>query len=372
MYNVCIYSLHSNKTTTMEASLKRRFQHMHPDHLIPLAVRSPPPPSSPDHHHLLPKRRLDDFPAATSQPLHHDHHHHHVYAGGQRIMKPNQYPNLQVTMSSSHHHRFDSSSIFYPNSIFTSSTPTSFNVPLHGDSTTPPPIASLTDPYSTPLVTPPPVFASRSWAAPAPVLAFPYILPAGHVVGGGGGTTATTSLPPLVELCNQKEQVGAPDDKARARKAVNEKNLQRRRRIREKFSSLEKLVPATRRRLNKAAMLEEACKYIKFLEAQVKALESMRRAPAFGAGGGGHPGSLAAAAAVPARVLEELSQERVLEMMVNSEKTQAVLSEKGWCVVSLEQAEVLKSALQSLLLKQKLMASAQTMQHLHLGHHQPY
>lgn len=187
-------------------------------------------------------------------------------------------------------------------------------------------------------------------------------------MGGGTGPATTSSLPPLVELGNNKEQV--PDDKARARKAVNEKNLQRRRRIREKFISLEKLVPGTRRRLNKAAMLEEACKYIKFLEAQVKALSSMRLPAALPAFGGGHPASFAAA--VP-RLLEELSQEQVLEMMVNSEKTQAVLSEKGWCVVSLEQAEVLKSALQSLLLKQKLTASSQMTQHLHLGHHlQPY
>lgn len=337
----------------MEASLKRRFQYMQPD-LIPLAVRPPPPPaaSSPDHHHLLPKRRLDDFPAATSQ-----RHDRHAYAGGQLIMKPNLYHKLQATTSTS-------SSIFYPNSLF-SSTCTSFN-PLHGESSVPPapPPASLT-PSTTP-----PVFTS-GWAPPAPLLALPYLLPAGHVVGGGTGPATTSSLPPLVELGNNKEQVlGAADDKARARKAVNEKNLQRRRRIREKLISLETLVPATRRRLNKAAMLEEACKYIKFLEAQVKALSSMRRPAALPAFGCGHPGSFEAA--VP-RVLEELSQEQVLEMMVNSEKTQAVLSEKGWCVVSLEQAEMLKSALQSLLLKQKLMASSQMTQHLHLGHHlQPY
>lgn len=102
---------------------------------------------------------------------------------------------------------------------------------------------------------------------------------------------------------------------------------QRRQRVREKIESLKELLPVDKKkRLDTAVVLENAGKYIKFLEAQVNVLKAMpvddclvNENTSWNNGGC------------------VLSRNRVLQMLVNSEVSQGKMSSEGMCVYSVEQ-----------------------------------
>ncbi|KAG0496177.1 hypothetical protein HPP92_000868 [Vanilla planifolia] len=116
-----------------------------------------------------------------------------------------------------------------------------------------------------------------------------------------------------------------------------ERSRRRRQMISERTRILEKLMP-WERRLDTGTMLEEACKYVKFLEAQVTALETMPSVSVFSAM---HlpPGNSALG-------LERLTRPQLLQVMVNSSSVQDVLYKKGYCVVSAEQMAILSQAME--------------------------
>ncbi|CAO2835198.1 unnamed protein product [Amaranthus hypochondriacus] len=117
------------------------------------------------------------------------------------------------------------------------------------------------------------------------------------------------------------------------RKNNNETKKNIRHKMSEKIYSLGKLLPGGHRhRKNTAAMLEEAEKYAKFLEAQVEALKCMpteSKLSELSELGGNHE-------------LGKLSRQQVLQIVVNSPKAQMVMADNGWCLVSAEQIELMK------------------------------
>ncbi|CAH9071655.1 unnamed protein product [Cuscuta europaea] len=99
----------------------------------------------------------------------------------------------------------------------------------------------------------------------------------------------------------------------------------------EKIRQLEKLMP-WEKKMERAKMLEEAYKYVKFLQAQVMVLQSM---PAYG-----DVSSLGNFGPGPHSVLgpiAELNRQRLLFVAVNSPAAQRALYSKGCCICSSEQ-----------------------------------
>ncbi|KAI9176669.1 hypothetical protein LWI28_005735 [Acer negundo] len=95
--------------------------------------------------------------------------------------------------------------------------------------------------------------------------------------------------------------------------------------------SLQKLLPSDKK-MDIATMLEEAYKYVRFLQAQVRAIESMPLDSSFvvqndcdwacfGGGSG----------------LGMLNRQQLLQVLVNSPGAQTTLYSQGFCVYSLEQ-----------------------------------
>lgn len=104
----------------------------------------------------------------------------------------------------------------------------------------------------------------------------------------------------------------------------------RRQKLSEKMQGLQKLMPWDTK-MDMSTMLEEAHKYVKYLQAQLKALQSMpphssRAFPAAQTSYGGVFG-----------YLEKLTRSQILQVLVNSPVTQNVLYSHGFCVFSLEQ-----------------------------------
>lgn len=102
----------------------------------------------------------------------------------------------------------------------------------------------------------------------------------------------------------------------------------------DKTRCLEKLLPSGRK-MDMATVLEEAHKYIKFLQAQVSVLQSMPRESAAAAyfngassGGGGDLG--------------RLSRQQLLQVVMNSPAAQTQFYSNGCCVYSVEQLLLLK------------------------------
>ncbi|XP_010524482.1 PREDICTED: transcription factor bHLH117 [Tarenaya hassleriana] len=91
----------------------------------------------------------------------------------------------------------------------------------------------------------------------------------------------------------------------------------RRRKIAEKTRSLEKLMP-WEKKMDRATLLEEAHKYIKFLQAQIAVLRWMPLEAVFSGAGG-------------------LNRQQVLQVMASSSRVQTTLYTRGCCVFSREQ-----------------------------------
>ncbi|XP_074310414.1 uncharacterized protein LOC141646417 [Silene latifolia] len=119
----------------------------------------------------------------------------------------------------------------------------------------------------------------------------------------------------------------------------------RRVRIRDSMYELSKLMPAGYgRKKTMAEMLEVACKYVKFLQAQVNALECMPEVSrlADGGGGGGR--------------LRRLTRQQLLQVAVNSEEMQVVMADNGLCLVSEEQIVQFKRVEMRSKIVQQLLA----------------
>lgn len=146
----------------------------------------------------------------------------------------------------------------------------------------------------------------------------------------------SSQLPELLSLENSQNQDSYSlesilEDYYRHPKKARKRPFQAKT-LSQKAYCLGKLLPgAHRRRRTTAEMLDDAYKYIKFLQAQVSALRSMPvDGGGCGEGGGGSTG------------LGRLSRQQVLEVVVNSTVAQTVMAEKGWCVVAAEQVALMK------------------------------
>ncbi|KDP27298.1 hypothetical protein JCGZ_20286 [Jatropha curcas] len=107
----------------------------------------------------------------------------------------------------------------------------------------------------------------------------------------------------------------------------------RRKRMSDKFHHLQKLLPLDKK-MDTATMLAEAYKYVKFLQAQVKALQAMATDSSFSGDVGGL-GSLFGK-------MEMLSRQQVLQVLLNTPEAQSRLYSQRCCVYSIEQLVILK------------------------------
>ncbi|KAH7842351.1 hypothetical protein Vadar_004290 [Vaccinium darrowii] len=120
---------------------------------------------------------------------------------------------------------------------------------------------------------------------------------------------------------------------------------QRRQRISEKIRCLQKLLPWDKK-MDMATMLEEAYKYVKFLQAQVSALQSMPLDSSFPTGNTGNASVFGG--------LGRLNRQQLLQVMVNSPVVQTTLYSKGLCVYSVEQLVNLKKIAEMKALYQQM------------------
>ncbi|KAI3457251.1 hypothetical protein Pfo_013914 [Paulownia fortunei] len=102
-------------------------------------------------------------------------------------------------------------------------------------------------------------------------------------------------------------------------------------RVIEKTRCLQKLLPWDKK-MDMATVLEEAYKYIKFLQAQVSVLQSMPNCESGGNGTIKESGE----------DLWRLNRQQLLQVLVNSPMAQTLLYSKGCCVYSMEQLVLLK------------------------------
>lgn len=128
-----------------------------------------------------------------------------------------------------------------------------------------------------------------------------------------------------------------PSARGKAISVIPQSHLarQRRQKLSEKTRCLQKLMPWDKK-MDQATLLEEAYKYVKFLQAQFSALQSM---PSncnshFHNGGTGNGGVFGD--------LERLNRNQVLQVLVNSPVAQTMLYSRGSCVFSIEQLSLLR------------------------------
>lgn len=107
---------------------------------------------------------------------------------------------------------------------------------------------------------------------------------------------------------------------------------QRRQKLSDKTRCLQKLLPWDKK-MDIATMLEEACKYVKFLQAQLIALQSMPCESAISSTNSNHyitGGSIFGG-------LDRLNRNQLLQVLVNSPVAQTMLCSQSCCVFSAEQ-----------------------------------
>ncbi|XP_021730854.1 transcription factor bHLH117-like [Chenopodium quinoa] len=106
----------------------------------------------------------------------------------------------------------------------------------------------------------------------------------------------------------------------------------------EKIYCLGKLLPGGHRhRKNTADMLEEAKKYLKFLQAQVNSLRTMPTESRFTEVKLGLFGDLRGMGE-----LGNLSRQQLLQVVVNSPAAQMVMADRGRCLATAEQVAMMK------------------------------
>lgn len=119
--------------------------------------------------------------------------------------------------------------------------------------------------------------------------------------------------------------------------ASQQQKTNRRGKLSEKIYCLGKLLPGGHRhRKNTADMLEEAKKYVLFLQAQVNSLKTMPTESRF------------TESRVRVKIsrgigeLTKLSRQQLLRVVVNSPAAQIVMADEGWCLATAEQVELMK------------------------------
>lgn len=117
---------------------------------------------------------------------------------------------------------------------------------------------------------------------------------------------------------------------------------QRRQKVSEKTRCLQKLLPFDKK-MDIATMLEEAYKYVKFLQAQLRALQTMPANSVFMAQGSFDGGSSYGNLGSVFSGLERLSRNQLLQVLVNSPVSQTKLCSQGCCVFSVEQLGLIKN-----------------------------
>lgn len=159
-----------------------------------------------------------------------------------------------------------------------------------------------------------------------------------HPVLNSLEVTRRGSRLPLTPKCDTSPPPMIPRGSALARK--------RRQKLSEKTRCLERLLPWDKK-MDMATMLEEAYKYVRFLQAQVTALKDM-------------PTESGVDAALLQRIngcdnlrgdprdegefaeLEKLTRSQLLQVLVNSPAAQTILYSQGYCVFSVEQVDLLE------------------------------
>ncbi|KAL4620230.1 hypothetical protein ACB092_06G138300 [Castanea dentata] len=131
----------------------------------------------------------------------------------------------------------------------------------------------------------------------------------------------------------------------------------RRQKLSEKTQSLQRLMPWDTK-MDMATMMDEAHKYITFLQAQLKALQTMPPSS-----------SSSSSSSFPSAHyefggLERLTRNQVLRVLLNSRVAQTVLYSKGCCVVSVEQLDLL----QKLIFQQQQLVLAPSSSRLFFNH----
>ncbi|KAM3395410.1 transcription factor [Capsicum galapagoense] len=108
-----------------------------------------------------------------------------------------------------------------------------------------------------------------------------------------------------------------------------------RQKLSEKTRCLEKLLPWDKK-MDTATMLEEAYKYVKFLQAQVSVLQNMPLLSEGGASSSSSEDKNGKSTSVFGK-LGRLNRQQLLEVVLNSPVAQTYLYSKGCCVYSVEQ-----------------------------------
>lgn len=126
------------------------------------------------------------------------------------------------------------------------------------------------------------------------------------------------------------------------------KARKRRQTISEKTSCLQKLLPWDKK-MDRATMLEEAYKYVKFLQAQVSVLQSMPVVSSFTSRNPAGNGAVNVFGG-----LGRLNRQQLLQVMVNSPGVQTMLYSKGLSVYSVEQLVTMKKVAERKALYQQL------------------
>ncbi|XP_054814375.1 transcription factor bHLH117 [Prosopis cineraria] len=130
---------------------------------------------------------------------------------------------------------------------------------------------------------------------------------------------------------------------------------QRRQKLSDKTRCLQKLMPWDKK-MDQATLLEEAYKYVKFLQAQFNALQCMPPdSPFLSLRGASHSQSSLLNGDVFGD-LERLNRNQVLQVLVNSPVAQTRLYSQGFCVLSVEQLTLLSSMAGRRLLLPQMMS----------------
>nr|WQQ41775.1 bHLH33 protein [Camellia japonica] len=128
---------------------------------------------------------------------------------------------------------------------------------------------------------------------------------------------------------------------------------QRRQRISEKTRCLQKLLPWDKK-MDMATMLEEAYKYVKFLQAQISVLQSMPcNSSSFEAQNHGNVNVIGG--------MGRLNRQQLLQVVVNSPVVQTILYSRGCCVYSMEQLVLLKKIAERKAIYQQMVFDPSTL-----------
>nr|XP_023871355.1 transcription factor bHLH117 [Quercus suber] len=200
---------------------------------------------------------------------------------------------------------------YYPSDGFLETQPFNFlSIPIpNSTSSSSPPFHHLPDLHSLELTR----------AQPVQVQLYPPLLPElpSKRVRVDSATRSQETLDSIVQSCRVM-----PQSKLARR---------RRQKLSEKTQSLQRLMPWDTK-MDMATMMDEAHKYITFLQAQLKALQTMPPSSS----------SSSSSANYEFGGLERLTRNQVLRVLLNSRVAQTVLYSKARCVVSVEQLDLLQ------------------------------